>query len=76
MPHITRILLLIKKYNKKKKFNSLFPTSPFYFTSKRLPIEYLHVQRAVRLGSGKAQAIFNLRGTLIIVGLKASGHEF
>jgi hypothetical protein len=27
-------------------------------------------------GSGRAQAIFNLRSTLIVVGLKAGGHEF
>jgi hypothetical protein len=36
----------------------------------------LHMQRAVQQGSGRAQAVFNLRGSLIVMGLKAGGHEF
>jgi hypothetical protein len=36
----------------------------------------LHMQRVVLQGSSRAQPIFNLRGSLIIVSLKAGGHEF
>jgi hypothetical protein len=36
----------------------------------------LHMQHAVWQGSSRAQAVFNLRGYLIIVSLKAGGHEF
>jgi hypothetical protein len=60
---------------------------PFTLLQKRLPTEYslhdpsraahpLHVHRVAREGACKGQAVFNLQGTLIVVGLKAGGYIF
>jgi hypothetical protein len=68
--YITRVFLLLNMHTKKRKFTDYSPPD-----SSRAA-HPLHMQRAVWKGSGRPQAVFNLQGSLIVVGLKAGGHEF
>jgi hypothetical protein len=65
-----RCISLLLNMHKKRKPTEYSPPDP------SRAAHPLNMQRAVRQGLGRAQAVFSLWGTLIAVGLKAGGYEF